>query len=77
MRVRYKWNEDGCTTTLVPTLDEVVEQYRKWSNEGNKIVSDIHGSDKIVSDILRRDAMQFIKENYMEEALDKYPELMI
>ena len=77
MRVRCKWDVDGCTTTLVPTLDEVVEQYRRWSNEDNKIVSDIHGSDKIVSDILRRDAMQFIKENYMEEALDKYPELMI
>lgn len=49
-----------------PTLDEAVAQYYRWSSNHDDLY-----------DLLRYDTMQYIKENYMEEALEKYPELMI
>ena len=49
-----------------PTLDEAVAQYYRWSSNNDDLY-----------DLLRYDTMQYIKENYMEEALERYPELMI
>ena len=49
-----------------PTLDEAVAQYYRWNSNNGSLF-----------DVLRHDTMQYIRDNYMEEAIEKYPELMI
>ena len=49
-----------------PTLDEAVAQYYRWNSNNGSLFN-----------WLRDDTMQYILENYMEEAVDKYPELML
>ena len=49
-----------------PTLDDAVSQYYKWGQKKGTLY-----------EVLRNDVMMYIKDNYMEEAANKYPELMI
>lgn len=49
-----------------PTLDDAVSQYYEWGQKKGTLY-----------EVLRDDVMMYIKDNYMEEAANKYPEMMI
>ena len=66
MMLKCEWDGEKYTMMAIPTLDEVVARYYKWDNTNDGLF-----------DVLRDGAMRFIKENHMEEAAEKYPELML
>ena len=72
MMTKAAWNVDNQTAEWEgaavnkPTLDEAVEQYYRWNKRNSSLY-----------DFLRADTMQYIRENYREEAVEKYPELML
>ena len=66
MMLKCEWDGEKYTMMVIPTLDEAVARYYKWGNTNGGLF-----------DFLRDGAMRFIKENHMEEAAEKYPELML
>ena len=49
-----------------PTLEEAVDQYYKWDMTGGSL-----------SHMLQADTLEYIIDNYMAEATEKYPELLL
>ena len=72
MNTKVTWNVDNQTAEWEgaaenkQTLDEAVEQYYRRDKMNGSLFN-----------FLRNDTMQYIIDNYREEAVDKYPELLL